>query len=824
MLPKAQPPMAEIAKNDFTEPDVPLKKPDAAPTVMEEKKPKKTPIVPANPIPVADVVAREIPPQPPAPDYSGLAKNLELDLGNVKLKTVRIDPGKFMMGSPEDEVGRDLDEGPMHEVEITKPFYMGIHEVTRGQFRAFVKATGYKTDAETDGRGGKGFITELGRLEGQNYQSNFNWQFVGYAQTDDHPVINVSWNDAMAFCNWLSRQAGKNVDLPTEAEWEFCCRAESKTRFFSGDQELSIEGHGNMRDRSLKKIFSVLNDFFDIDDNYPFTAPVGQFKANIWGLHDMHGNVSEWCKDWVNKDYYKVSPQKDPSGPSQGKFRAMRGGSFITVPRSSRSAFRQGDTPSGRGYSSGFRVVVRLTPQPPEKNNINNSANADSSGFVPLFNSKDLTGFEGDLSRWSVQDGVLTGSTVGNPSKTVNTFLMWTGKVDDFELKCKFRLEGASSNSGIQYRSKQLQGKGDFLIEGYQADMCGLNSMGTLWETRGRQLLARAGQKIIIDTDGARRQVGSMGDAASILGNNFDSGQWHECLIIAKGNHLQHFIDGKQTIDVIDNQESKRALEGILAFELNNNTIAQFKDIQMKKLSPGGISSPDQPPIEPIAKSNMAPTEKVEGNKTNPPSAPLKITPALLKNKFKGKASYDHKTSTLTLVYDFKSPGQLQDFEMDKAKSSVNGGFLLLQPTGRAKHIVQFSEVNVTGVAMVKTMRGGLLSTTGGTRVGLGGKNPDTVYLDSGKGHAPNIVPSKERTGNIPFTLKILPSQATFAYGNYNLTILFPPWKPRAGFVEFLGGEVGYGFAQLAISGKMDTVTEKKHFLPTLSHPPRPLK
>ncbi len=230
------------------------------------------------------------------------------------------------------------------------------------------------------------------------------------------------------------------------------------------------------------------------------------------------------------------------------------------------------------------------------------AALAADDDWVSIFNGKDLTGFEGDPKLWSVKDGVLTGSTAGNKLK-YNKFLLWTGKVDNFELKCKFRMEGG--NSGIQYRSKHLKDKGEWVVGGYQADMAvGNNFTGILYEERARGILATVGQKIIIDPKGVKYQVGSLGDAASIMGKDFDITKWHDYLIIAKGNHLQQFIDGKQTIDVIDHHEAGRALEGIVAFQLHvgGDMIAQFKDIQIKKLPAGGILSLEQAPIPADAK------------------------------------------------------------------------------------------------------------------------------------------------------------------------------------------------------------------------------
>src|SRR5262249_55004975 len=154
-----------------------------------------------------------------------------------------------------------------HEVEITHPFYMGQTEVTVGQFRQFVKATGYQTQAEREG-GAYRYNPTNGEWK---KDANTNWLDPGPPQTDDHPVINVSWNDAVEFCNWLSKQEGKNYRLPTEAEWEYSCRAASKGRWSFGDNE-----------RQLLNYASILSN------SQQHTWPVAGLKENPWGLYDMH--------------------------------------------------------------------------------------------------------------------------------------------------------------------------------------------------------------------------------------------------------------------------------------------------------------------------------------------------------------------------------------------------------------------------------------------------------------------------------------------------------------------------------------------------------
>lgn len=216
---------------------------------------------------------------------------------------------------------------------------------------------------------------------------------------------------------------------------------------------------------------------------------------------------------------------------------------------------------------------------------------ADEPGFQPIFNGKDLTGWEGNLKLWSVKDGAITGQTTAeNPTKG-NTFLVWKdGTVSDFELRCSYRLIPGDakgfSNSGIQYRSKVIDPV-EWVVGGYQADMeAGPNYSGILYEERmSRGIMAERGQKVIWDKDGKKQVVGTLGDPASI-GAAIKKNDWNEYVIIAKGNHLQHFINGVQTIDVTDETESKRATSGVIALQVHAGPpmMAQFKNIRIKKL------------------------------------------------------------------------------------------------------------------------------------------------------------------------------------------------------------------------------------------------
>ena len=236
-----------------------------------------------------------------------------------------------MMGGdePPDQVARKCrdedakaewfqNEQPRHRVKITKPFYMGVYVVTQAQYEAVMAAN----------------------------RSNF--------MGENSPVEQVSWEEAVEFCRKLSLRTGRTIRLPTEAEWEYACRAGTTTAFNTGEtistDQANYNGnytYGNGRKGEYRKR----------------TVPVGSFAANGLGLYDMHGNVWEWCQDWYHAGYYKVSPTDDPPGPEKGEIRVLRGGSWLDLPRLCRSAYRFAYSPQAHfDYVFGFRVVCAPMP------------------------------------------------------------------------------------------------------------------------------------------------------------------------------------------------------------------------------------------------------------------------------------------------------------------------------------------------------------------------------------------------------------------------------------------------------------------------------
>ncbi|MCJ7520830.1 MAG: formylglycine-generating enzyme family protein, partial [Dehalococcoidia bacterium] len=243
---------------------------------------------------------------------------------------VLIPAGEFMMGSPSGE-GSD-DEHPQHTVYVDA-FYMDKYEVTNAQYKKFCDTTSYVTEAEKKGSSWARTGSKWKEMQGAN------WRHPIGPDSDidavlDHPVVHINWEDATAYAEW----AGKR--LPTEAEWEKTCRSGTSTKYSFGNSE------------------SQLGDYAWYDSNSGNkTHPVGQKKPNSWGLYDMHGNVWEWCSDWYDLGYYAVSPSRNPSGPTNGQYRVVRGGSWDYYADCLRSARRFILTPSNSYDSIGFRCA-----------------------------------------------------------------------------------------------------------------------------------------------------------------------------------------------------------------------------------------------------------------------------------------------------------------------------------------------------------------------------------------------------------------------------------------------------------------------------------
>ena len=268
---------------------------------------------------------------------------------SLGMRFVLIPPGAFLMGSA--DPGDDLqgDERP-HRVVITRPFYLAVHEVTAGQFRRFVEATGYVTDAERSDEYKKSQDSFPDLSAGK---ARLTWSDPGFPQEDNHPVVQVSWSDAQAFLEWLNRIEKREYRLPTEAEWEYACRAGTSTRFSTGEDGHSLRAAANV----CNMVDGRTSPSPEPRDAFRFTSPTGIFPHNGFGLHDMHGNASEWCADWYQANGDDL-PSKDPQGPNRGDERVVRGGSFALGPWYARSANRSSGPPRYHTYDLGFRVAV----------------------------------------------------------------------------------------------------------------------------------------------------------------------------------------------------------------------------------------------------------------------------------------------------------------------------------------------------------------------------------------------------------------------------------------------------------------------------------
>lgn len=290
---------------------------------------------------------------------------------SLGIRLVRIEKGAFEIGAipistfrrlaeQAQSVEQKLDligqQPPQRPAEIERDYFISAHEITVSQFREFIKATNYQTDAEKDGLGGTGRFPD-GRF---GVDSKFTWQAVGFELSDDCPVVNVSWNDANAFCRWLSRVDSVTYRLPTELEWEYACRAGTQTRFSSGELSESLKGQANVADQSLLAKTPGLPWAADFDDGVAYLARVGSFAPNKFGLYDMHGNALEWCQDRFS---FLQPLGMEPENDEEAMY-LLRGGNWFNEPLRAGSACRSGAPATHRMSLIGFRIVRTSAPTP----------------------------------------------------------------------------------------------------------------------------------------------------------------------------------------------------------------------------------------------------------------------------------------------------------------------------------------------------------------------------------------------------------------------------------------------------------------------------
>jgi formylglycine-generating enzyme required for sulfatase activity/serine/threonine protein kinase len=291
--------------------------------------------------------------------YLGAPVETSVDLGDeMKMEFVLIPPGTYWRGGVADDEGAPLNEKPAKKIMISEAFYTAKYEVTRGQFARFVAAAGDPTES------GDGFDPVAKKFI---IDKKYSWKETGWTdkEIDRHPVVNVSWTDCVEFKDWVEEKLAaklpegfKKVRLPREAEWEYAARAGTRTIYANGNDPELLAQIGNVADGTAKKKFPNWTTI-TAKDGHTFTAPVGKFAANDFGLYDTTGNVLEWCEDWYETEYYDEDQAViNPNGPRFGVYRVLRGGSFKsdrTVCRVSRREYAQ---PSARGCICGFRVVL----------------------------------------------------------------------------------------------------------------------------------------------------------------------------------------------------------------------------------------------------------------------------------------------------------------------------------------------------------------------------------------------------------------------------------------------------------------------------------
>jgi uncharacterized protein (TIGR02996 family) len=255
---------------------------------------------------------------------------------SIGMRLALVPPGTFWMGAPPGEPYRDPDEGPRHRVEITRPFYLGVYLVTQQEYE---RLTGTNPSWF---RGGEGRRRTAGGVDPRRL-----------------PVECVSYNDGAEFCRRLSllpqeKGAGRAYRLPTEAEWEYACRAGTTTAYH----------YGHAIDSTRANIAEWEADPGE-GSAVGRTTPVGSYAPNAFGVFDMHGNVWEWCADWYSATYYRRSPAKDPQGPKRGRTRVLRGGDWDSGQDFCRCANRGHNTLDARHNYNGFRVALSAGPRAP---------------------------------------------------------------------------------------------------------------------------------------------------------------------------------------------------------------------------------------------------------------------------------------------------------------------------------------------------------------------------------------------------------------------------------------------------------------------------
>jgi len=305
--------------------------------------PAVAPMPPVTSLPVAETPA--VAPMPP----------VAITRPSFEPEMVRVPGGCFLMGSPASETGRGEDER-QHQACV-ETFEIGKYEVTVGEFNRFTSATGYRTDAERN-TGEKGCYAWSAAEGRWGWRESVNWRQPGYKISDAHPVVCMSWNDAVAYAAWLSQQTERAYRLPTEAEWEYAARAGTTSARYWGDDPGRACQYANVADQTQGPGGHSWTVRHNCADKYWYSAPVGSFQANAWNLSDLLGNVWEWTCSAYDRRYGGAETKCVESHRADA--RAVRGGSWYYRPVWARAAHRDSNTPFRRHLDAGFRLARSL--------------------------------------------------------------------------------------------------------------------------------------------------------------------------------------------------------------------------------------------------------------------------------------------------------------------------------------------------------------------------------------------------------------------------------------------------------------------------------
>lgn len=449
---------------------------------------------------------------------------------NVGIRLNLIPSGEFMMGSPESEVGHSRGE-LLHRVRIVNPFYMAETEITQGQWQAVMSTAPWKGRAP----------------EGSNYPASF-----------------ISWDDATEFCRLLSVQDRRTYRLPTEAEWEYACRAGRQTKFSGGDTETSL----------MDTAWFAPNRGLNEDH----ASPVAQKRANPFGLYDMHGNVYEWCQDWYAEEYYANSPIDDPLGPITGSHRVNRGGCWGSVDLYCRSAARSKNSPFFRLSNLGFRIVC-------SKVNAVDATSKTDSEWVTL--DSNLTAWQlgqADTEAWQPLNQLwsVNGNTL-HAKRAGHHWIETIAQYQDFELQCEYRIPNSfvvgANCSGIVVRAVGRNSSG--------ADPNGIEI--DLRQSHDEEQGIGTGCFIAYET-AIQNHLGindgqSTGSQSRHLGRiqapKLSANGWNELQIRCLGQRIEVEINGA----VINEGWNVPERSGHICLR-SQNTEVEFRNVRIKQLSP----------------------------------------------------------------------------------------------------------------------------------------------------------------------------------------------------------------------------------------------